>query len=171
MYTCIQVPFHKTVCHPSTAPLWCTLVSQTPENLFLVLVNHVHVSCLFCMDLTANRSVPAFAIGCACVILSWLPAVYFIVAQLFLGHKAPLLFLKDIWSSFLMCLLGKPETSSMPILQGLLFQEPEPWGTCIDVCNGCRVLGLFTKEVLKSLQTHLYYMHHLGVHNFTGNEL
>lgn len=55
-------------------------------------------------------------LGCACTILSRLPAVYFIALQLLLGYKACLLFFKDIWTSFVMCLLGKPETSSMPIL-------------------------------------------------------
>lgn len=74
--------------------------SQTPENLFFV--NHVHISRLFCMDLSANRSVPAFAIGLCLCCTVLIASSYFIVVQHLLGHKAPLLFLKDIWSSFVM---------------------------------------------------------------------
>lgn len=46
--------------------------------------------------------------------------------------------------------------------------------TDMHIClYGCRVLGfsLFTKEMLKSLQTPLCYMNHFDVHSLTGNEL
>lgn len=113
MYTRIQVPFHKTVCYPSTSPLWSTLASQTPENFLSTSCQ----SCSYFSFFSVRILLPIdqclhVQLGCACVVLSWLPAVDFIVVQLLLGYKAPLLFLKDIWSSFVMCLLGKPETSS-----------------------------------------------------------
>lgn len=124
--------------------------SQTPENLFLV--NHVHISRLFCMDLSANRSVPAFAIGLCLCCTVLIASSYFIVVQHLLGHKAPLLFLKDIWSSFVMCLLGKPETSSMPMLYKVCYfkiQSHEGHAFMFVVAAECLVSSCLPRKCFK----------------------
>lgn len=91
-------------------------------------------------------------LGCACALLSWLPAVYLIAVQLLLGYKAPLLFLKDIWSSFVMCLLGPPETSSMPILYKVCYfksQSHEGHALMFVMAAECMASSCLPRKCLK----------------------
>lgn len=122
-----------------------------------------------------EEMLPAFATGlCPCHTNKFLNSI--VIIQLPLRQKTmlfiELLFIKDIWSSFVTCPLGKPgTTSAMAMLYKICyFKRPEPWLTCayMSVMDGWFGFSLFTKEVLKSLQTHVCCMNHLDVHSLTG---